>query len=168
VESIRQAVETTSEHLVRNPDAGVGPDATAVAVRDHGLRFRVRGPNGEVTTDMGESVGGAGSAPTPGWLMRAALASCDATIVAIEAARDGVDLTELQVTVESHSDSRGVLGVDDGVPAGPLEVRVRIELSASNATADRLRELVQRAEARSAVGDALARPISVRTEVVAR
>jgi uncharacterized OsmC-like protein len=166
VESIRQAIAAASERLARDPEAGVGPDTTAVAVIDRGLRVRIEGPNGEVFSDMAESAGGDGSAPTPGWFMRAALASCDATTVAMEAAREGIELTDLRVTVESESDSRGALGLDDAIPAGPLEVRVRIEVAASNAGADRLRELVRRAEARSAVGDALARAIDVTTEVV--
>jgi uncharacterized OsmC-like protein len=166
VESIRQAVETVSAHLARNPEAGVGPDTTAVAGLEHGLSCRVHGPNGDVVTDMAESVGGGATAPTPGWLMRAALASCDATTVGMEAAREGIELTELRVTVESESDARGALGLDERIPPGPLEVRVRIEVAASNATTDRLRALVERAEACSAVGDALARPISVTTEIV--
>ncbi len=98
--------------------------------------------------------------------MRAALASCDASLVAIEAARDGVELTDLTVAVESDSDSRGLLGLDDSVPPGPLAIRVRIELAASNATEDQLREIAQRAEARSPVRDALARPVSMTTEIV--
>jgi uncharacterized OsmC-like protein len=166
VESIRQAVETVSERLARDPDAGRGPDTVAVAVRDHGLRLRITGPSGEVFTDMAESVGGGASAPTPGWLMRAALAACDASTVLIEAAREGIELTELTVTVVSESDSRGVLGLDDSIPPGPLSVRVRIELAAADASAERLRRFAERAEARSAVGDALARPISVATEIV--
>jgi hypothetical protein len=43
---------------------------------------------------------------------------------------------------------------------------VRIELAASNASEDELRELVRRAESRSAVGDAVARAVPVTTEVV--
>jgi uncharacterized OsmC-like protein len=166
VESIRSAVQSASEYLARHPEAGTGPDATAVAVLDEGLRFRITGPNGEAVTDMGRDVGGGATAPTPGWLMRAALASCDATVIAMEAAREGIELTDLTVTVDSESDSRGVLGIDDSVPPGPLAVRVRIELAARNATEDQLRELVRRAESRSAVGDALAREISVTTEIV--
>ncbi len=124
--SIRSAVERAVDQLVNDPEAGVGPDATAVATLEDGLRMRVQGPRGEVVTDMGESVGGAGSGPTPGWLMRAALASCDATVIAIEAAREGIELTALTVTVDSESDARGVLGVGDGVPPGPLGGRRRV------------------------------------------
>jgi hypothetical protein len=83
----------------------------------------------------------------------------------MEAARAGVDLTKLAVTVDSESDNRGVLGVGDAHP-GPIAVRVRIELSASNATVDELRELVHRAESRSAVADAIKRQVAVTTEIV--
>jgi uncharacterized OsmC-like protein len=70
------------------------------------------------------------------------------------------------VTVESESDSRGLLGVDDSVRPGPLGIRVRIQLAADNATEDQLREIVQRAESRSPVNDAIARAVSVTTEIV--
>lgn len=166
MESIRSAIEAASDHLTQHPEAGVGTDAPATAVREEGLRFRVEGPKGDLITDMSEAVGGGGAAPTPGWLLRAALASCDATIVAMEAARAGVELDDLTVTVESESDFRGVLGIDDSVPPGPLAVRVRIRLAANNATDEQLREIVERAESRSPVGDAVGRAVSVTTEVV--
>src|SRR2546423_6971917 len=166
MESIRSAIETACAHLTEHPEAAVSTDAAATAVREDGLRFRVEGPKGAVTTDMAGSVGGGASAPTPAWLMRAALASCDATLVAMEAARDGVELTELNVTVDSESDFRGVLGVDDSVHAGPRAIRVRIELAAANATEEQLREIVQRAEARSPVRDAFVREVSMTTDVV--
>lgn len=166
MESIRSAIETAAGHLSEHPEAGAGTDAAATAVLEEGLRFRVAGPKGDVITDMSKMVGGGATAPTPGWLLRAALASCDATAVAMEAARDGVELTDLTVTVESESDFRGVLGVDDSVRPGPLAVRVRIRLAAGNATEDQLREIVQRAESRSPVGDAVGRAVSITTEVV--
>jgi uncharacterized OsmC-like protein len=164
---IRAALERASVHLAEHPEEGPSTDAAATAVPDRGLRFRVDGPVGAVVTDMVATVGGGASAPSPGWLLRAALASCDATIVAMEAARDGIELTELSVTVESDSDARGLLGVGETVPPGPLAVRVRIELSARNATPEELRALVERAEARSPVRDALARAVPMATEVVA-
>ena len=163
---IRSALETAAGYLAEHPEAAVEPDTPATAVHDGGLRCRVSGPSGELTTDMATSLGGGGSAPSPGWLLRAALASCDATIVAMEAARAGIELTDLTVTVVSESDNRGVLGVGDAAPPGPLSVQVRIELAASNATDAQLRELVHRAESRSAVADAIAREVAVTTEVV--
>ena len=166
MESIRSAIEGTSRHLAEHAEAALAADAAAKAVREDGLRFRVEGPNGEVTTDMARAVGGGASAPTPGWLLRAALASCDATLVAMEAARDGVELTALEVTVESEFDFRGILGVDDPVHPGPLAVRVRIHLAAGNATEDQLRELARRAESRSPVRSAVARAVPMTTEIV--
>jgi len=167
MESIRTAIEAACAHLADHPEAAVSTDAAATAVREDGLRFRVEGPKGTLTTDMANSVGGGASAPTPAWLMRAALASCDATLIAMEAARDGVELTDLKVTVDSESDFRGVLGVDDSVHAGPRAVRVCIEVAAANAGDDELRAIVQRAEARSPVRDAVVREVSMTTEIVA-
>jgi uncharacterized OsmC-like protein len=166
MESISRAIAAASDHLTKHPEAGSGTDTAAIAVRVEGLRCRVEGPQGEVITDMSKTVGGGATAPTPGWLLRAALASCDATAVAMEAARRGVELTDLTVTVESESDFRGALGVDDSVHPGPSTVRVRIQLAGANATEAQLREIVQRAESRSPVHDAVVREISMTTEIV--
>ena len=160
------AMQTASVYLAEHPEAAAEADVAATAVRQEGLRVRVEGPKGALITDMSEAVGGGATAFTPGWLLRAALASCDASLVAMETARDGVELTDLTVTVDSDSDSRGLLGVDDAVPPGPLAVRVRIELAATNATNDQLREIAQRAEARSPVRDAVTRAVSLSTEIV--
>jgi uncharacterized OsmC-like protein len=99
-------------------------------------------------------------------MLRASLAACDATTVAMEAAREDVELTDLSVSVESETDFRGVLGVDGGGDPGPRSVRVRIELAAPGASEEQLQEIVRRAEAHSPVRDALARQISMTTEVV--
>jgi uncharacterized OsmC-like protein len=165
VESIRSAIEGAARHLTEHPEAAVDTDAAATAFHEEGLRFRVEGPKGALTSDMSTSVGGGATASTPAWLLRAALASCDATLVAMEAARDGVELKDLEVTVDSDSDFRGILGVDDSVRPGPLTLRVRIQLAASNATEDQLREIAQRAEARSPVRDVVARAIPMTTEI---
>ena len=166
MEEIRTAIEKASGYLAENPDGATGTDAAATAVLEEGLRFRVDGPKGALTSDMSESVGGGASAPTPGWLLRAALAACDASTVAMEAARDGIELSELSVSVESDTDFRGVLGVDGGGHPRPLEVRTRIELAAHDASEEQLREIVRRAEERSPVRDALVREVSMTTEIV--
>ena len=121
-------------------------DSAATAVLGDGLRVTVTGPDGaSLTTDMPKSIGGRGESPSPGWFLRAAQASCLATLIGMEAARGGVTLRRVEVVVESESDDFGILGIDESVPAGPLtsKATVRIEtekptdLSALVAAADR-------------------------------
>lgn len=165
MDQIRSAIEQASNYLAHHPEAARASDSAATAIREDGLRFRVDGPWQSLTSDMAKSVGGGASAPTPGWLLRAALAACDATLLAMEAARDGIQLTDLQVTVDSESDFRGVLGVDPTLPPGPLSMRVAIRLTAPRATEDQLRAIVKRAESQSPVRDALARAVPMTTEI---
>ena len=163
--SIRNAIEQASTYLAEHPEAARATDAAATAVLEDGLRFRIEGPWSPLTSDMSKSVGGDASAPSPGWLLRAALSACDATLVAMEAARDGIELTDLEVSVESESDFRGVLGVDPKVHPGPVSMRVAYRLTATNATEEQLRAIVHRAEAHSPVRDALAREMTMTTEM---
>ena len=161
MESIRTAMETACAHLAEHPDAAISTDAAATAVGEGGLRFRVEGPKGAVTTDMAASVGGGASAPTPAWLMRAALASCDATLIAMEAARDGVELTDLKVTVDSESDDRGILGLDPAVPAGALSVRVVADVRGAGVTAAVKEDLISWAVEHCPVLDTVRRAIPI-------
>ena len=149
---IRTSVAGVVDYFKRNPGAGQGKDSEAVATLQDGLRCRARAPNGTlITTDMPKAVGGEEAAPTPGWLMRAALATCDATMIAMRAAMEGITLTRLEVSVDSDSDDRGLVGADDTVPAGPLQVRVKVRM-ASDAPPEKLREIVDWAERHSPVG----------------
>ena len=76
-----------------------------------------------MTTDMPTSVGGGNTAPSPGWQLRAAEASCVATLIAMRAAQVGVALAKVEVTVDLESNDWGILGIGDesagAVPAGP-------------------------------------------------
>ncbi|MBZ0229334.1 MAG: OsmC family protein [Bauldia sp.] len=149
---IRTSVAGVVDYFKQNPGAGRGKDSEAVAALEDGLRCRARAPDGTVIiTDMPKAVGGEEAAPTPGWLMRAALATCDATMIAMRAAVEGVTLTRLEVSVDSDSDDRGLVGADDTVPAGPLQVRVKVRM-ASDASPAKLREIVDWAERHSPVG----------------
>jgi uncharacterized OsmC-like protein len=165
-QQIRLSLEKAARHLAENPQDALLQDKPAVAVLESGLRCRSRGPNGAiVVSDMSAFLGGTESAPSPGWLLRAALANCDATLIVMRAAQLGIVLTRLEVTVGSESDDRGILGVSDSVPPGPLSVRVNIHIAAAGASAAQLRELVSWAEAHSPVNDAVCRAVPVTTEV---
>lgn len=163
---VRQSIEGVITYLTEHPEECRYIDKAATAVVEEGLRCRAVGPNGAVlVSDMPGAIGGGGSAPSPGWILRAALANCDATMIAMRAAQLGVSLTALEVTVDSESDDRGLLGTDDAVPAGPLSVRVRVRIRGDEATPEQLGEIVDWAEAHSPVGDAIRRSVPSRTEV---
>jgi uncharacterized OsmC-like protein len=139
---IREAIENLSRLITEQPEKARAKNVPATARLLEGLRCEVKGPNGEtVHTDMPPAVGGVASAPAPGWLLRASLASCTATTIAMRAAKLGVDLTTLEVTVESSSDNRGLLGLDDKISAGLSPVTTRVRIGAKDVAADRLREL---------------------------
>jgi uncharacterized OsmC-like protein len=103
------------------------------------------------STDMPPPMGGTGSGPNPGWLLRAALASCNATVIAMRAAHLGLKLNTLEVTVESESDNRGLLGLDESISAGLRDLRTRVKIGAEGATPGQLRDIVAWAEAHSPV-----------------
>lgn len=163
---IQQSIEKRITHLSEHPDESHHPDKATTAVVEEGLRCRAEGPSGAtLVSDMPKAVGGGGAAPTPGWFFRAALATCETTVIAMRAAQLGVTLTTLAVTVESDSDDRGLLGMDDAIPAGPLSVRYRIRIGAEGVAPERLREIVTWAQAHSPVANAIHRAIPSQTEV---
>jgi len=164
-EAIQAAIRTASDHLTAHPDDARSTDSAAVATLGAGLVVHVAGPAGAaITTDMVTSVGGTASAPSPGWLLRAAESSCVVTLIAMRAAMLGITLDSLEVTVDSVSDDRGLLGLDD-VPAGPLSGRVSVRLTAAGVDVATLEEMARWGVKHCPVCDALERPIPVTVEV---
>ena len=163
---IKQAIAGATDYLTQNPDEARATDSAAVATLVGGLVVRVDGPSGEsVSTDMVASVGGTASAPSPGWLLRAAEASCVATLIAMRAAVLGITLETLEVTVDSESDDRGLLGIDESVPAGPLSGRVAVRLTAAGVDPAALEEMARWGVKHCPVYDALERAVPITTEV---
>ena len=167
-EDIRRAVSGVIDHFASHPDDAKSQDKPAKAPLESGLRVRVEGPGSwTVTTDMPSALGGDGSAPSPGWLRRAAQAACEATMIAIKAAQEGIQLETLEVTVGSVSDDRGMLGAPEGVHPGPSESWAHVIVSAKGTPEKKLREIVRWAEKHSPVTDSLCRavPHSLKTEL---
>ena len=153
---IRAAVARVETVLARRPDLGLHADTTAVARWDNDVSVITRHPNGiEVRTDMPPELGGKGEAVTPGWLMRAGLAACTVTCVALAAAARGIELETLEARAASHSDARGILGMKDAdavpVASAPREIELSVRLSAPGVPAEQLRQLVQDSRRCSAV-----------------
>jgi uncharacterized OsmC-like protein len=117
-------------------------------------------------------MGGAGAGVTPGWLLRAGLASCVAINIAALAATEGIELAELEVVASSQSDPRGLFGISDAegktIHAGPRDMALHVRIRAADATApERLRALVERAHRCAPVSDAVqsSTPITLEVQV---
>lgn len=165
--AVGQAIQSATAYLKEHPDEARYTDSEAVATLQNGLRVVVRDPSGRsIETDMPRGVGGTDSAPSPGWLFRAALASCDATLIAMRAAMLGVELDVVVVTIDSESNDYGILGIDESVPAGPLSVRTRVQIAATGVEDEAVRELVEWASAHCPVCDAVKRAVPVSVELI--
>jgi uncharacterized OsmC-like protein len=163
---IRQAIQAARAFLTDNPEKARSTDSAATATVVDGLVVRVTGPDGTtITTDMVPSVGGTATALSPGWLLRAAESSCVATLIAMRAAMLGITLDALEVTVDSISDDRGLLGLDDAVPAGPLSGRVAVRLAAAGVDAAVLEEIADWGVKHCPVCDALERAVPISIEI---
>jgi len=163
---VQAAIRAATEYLEQHPEHARSTDSAASATLVDGLVVRVTGPAGAtITTDMVPSVGGTASAPSPGWLLRAAEASCVVTLIAMRAAMLGITLESLEVTVDSVSDDRGLLGIDDEVPAGPMSGRISVRLTAAGVDPTTLAEMAHWGVKHCPVCDALERSIPMTTEV---
>jgi len=150
---ISAALAKLSQTFAGYPEKARAKQAPATATLESGLKCRVVGPGGEeIKTDMPRAMGGNASDPNPGWFFRASLASCCATVIALRAARLGINLSKLEVAVESEGDTRGILGLDDRISAGMSALRTTVQIAADNAGPEQLEELVRWSDRHSPVG----------------
>jgi uncharacterized OsmC-like protein len=164
--SISEAVASASTYLTEHPDEARYRDSVARARIDEGLAVLVGDPEGlEIRTDMPRAIGGGDSAPSPGWLFRAAIASCVASLVAVRAAVLEITLDAVEVEVDSESDDRGILGLDDAIPAGPLSLKILVTVRARGRATAELDELANWAVDHCPVADAVRRAVPVEVEV---
>lgn len=109
---------------------------------------------------------GADEGPTPVEFLLSALAGCLTAGIANIAAARGVELRSVQSTVEGDIDLQGLLGINDEVRNGYQGIRARFEID-GDASAEKLRQIVEQSRARSAVFDVLTNGVPVELEVVA-
>ena len=149
--SIREAMETLGAGIAADPAKARSKPNPATARWTEGVKCEVTGAHGQrFLTDMPPAMGGKASAPNPGWFLRGAIASCAATVIAMHAAKRGIKLDLLEVTVDTESDLRGILGLGE-VAAGQKVVRTAVKIR-GHADEKTLRELVTFADAHSPVG----------------
>lgn len=161
----RQALERAHDLFLQRPSAALKPNTSATAMWRDGLRCEIVGPSGEkAVTDMPRPMGGEEDGPNPGWLLRASLAACSATAIAMQAARRGIELRSLEVSVHSESDARGLVGIDS-VSTALGGMRMSIKIAADNVPEDQLRELAAQGEAQSPVSCTVRESPAVTVEV---
>jgi uncharacterized OsmC-like protein len=96
-----------------------------------------------------------------------ALAACLTTTIVYVAAARKVELTSVESTLTGEMDVRGALGVDAGPRNGFERIAVSFRVT-GDAPEARLREIVERAQERSAVYDMLTNGVPVAVEVTTR
>ncbi len=165
VTEISEAIETMTKVFSEQPEKAYA-SGSATATLESGLRFQVSGAKDTVAyTDMPSALGGKGSAAKPGWLLRASLASCNATVIAMRAAQLGIELTTLTVTVSSAADARGLLGCDENVSAKLTDWQTHVSIGACAVSPKLLREIVAWASAHSPVACTICDDGSTATEI---
>jgi len=169
---VAQAMRRIEAVLERRPEMGLHDDAPATSRWRAGTQVVASHANGtQVMTDMPSEFGGGGAHVTPGWMLRAGVASCTATTIAMHAALQGIALDSLEVEVGSRTDSRGLLGMADadGAPvlAGPCEMSMQVRIAAHGVAPQTLRALVEHSYACSPMGSAMHEsvPVDLRIDV---
>ena len=120
------------------------------------------------TLDAGEPaiLLGSDTGPNPAEALLHALAACLTTTLVYVAAARKVRLTSVESTLEADMDVRGCLGLSGEVRNGFSKIRVNFKVS-GDAPAEKLREVVERAQARSAVFDMVTNGVPVEVGVIA-
>jgi uncharacterized OsmC-like protein len=159
-DGVAQALQRIEAVLLRRPEFGEHDDSPATSCWRSGTQVVASHANGvQITSDMPGEFGGGGAHVTPGWLLRAGVASCTTTCIAMHAAMQGIALESLEVRVTSRSDSRGLLGMpgEDGalVSAGPYDMQLQVRIAAHGVATQRLRTLVEHSYACSPMGCAM-------------
>jgi len=109
---------------------------------------------------------GTDTGPNPAEFLLHALAACLTTSIVYVAAARKVRLTSVESTLTGDMDVRGALGVDEEPRNGFEQIRIAFKVT-GDAPAEKLREVVERAKARSAVYDMVTNGVPVAVEVAA-
>jgi uncharacterized OsmC-like protein len=120
----------------------------------------------EFVVDAGEPaiLLGSDTGPNPAEYLLHALAACLTTSLVYVAAARGVRLTEVESTLEGDMDVQGALGLSDEYRNGFEHIRVTFRVK-GDAPAEKLREVVARAQQRSAVFDMVTNGVPVTVDV---
>lgn len=160
---VKTALERSAKALELKPSAGMKTKKATAKLVD-GLTCEVTEEEYTFTSDMPKSLGGNDAGLGPGAFGRISLASCLAIGYGMWLAKEEVPYEEIQVEVEGDLDFRGMLGVDDSVPPGHKEMRVRVNVSSSAPQAE-IERAIELADRYSAMLYMFTQPIPVKRQL---
>ncbi len=131
---IREAFDRNRKAVELRPAIAQSTSSVTCRMID-GLTCEATDGRFKLVTDNPKSEGGEGRGPTPGFLIRAGLASCCAICYGIAAARLEVPIDSIDVEVESDFDARGLYGLAE-VTHGFTEVRLTVHVCSAAPEAD--------------------------------
>jgi uncharacterized OsmC-like protein len=116
--------------------------------------------NGEPPVLLGNNEGA-----NPVEFLLHALAGCVTTTTVLHAAARGIEIRSLATELEGDLDLQGFLGLDESVPAGYREIRIRMKIDA-DCSEEELDALLKFAHGHSPVCTTVCRPVPVVLERV--
>lgn len=116
--------------------------------------------NGEPPVLLGNNEGA-----NPVEFLLHALAGCVTTTTVLHAAARGIEIRSLSTELEGDLDLQGFLGLDETVPAGYREIRIRMTIDA-DCSEEELDSLLRYAHGHSPVCTTVCRPVPVVLERV--
>jgi uncharacterized OsmC-like protein len=155
VSRIREALDRVSSIVERRPQSGEDTNQSTTTLVS-GLACLSEEGDWRLDTDMPESMGGQGSAPTPGVYGRAALGSCLAMGYKLRAETLGIEVTSVKIEIDSDSDVAGMLFLDSASPPGYSEVRYHVQIESPAPEAD-VRRVIDEGDALSPYLDVFSR-----------
>lgn len=161
-QTIKKAFERNKKALELRPSIGESTASTKIKVRN-GTTCEITASGKKLICDVGTDAGGNDAGPGPGILERGALGSCLAIGYATWAAHLEIPIESIEVDIESDFDARGQFGVGEN-PPGFKELRYKVSIE-SPASEDKIRELIEKADAHSPVLDDFRRPIPIKREI---
>lgn len=146
------------ERLRAEPSRAVRSYSASTELRS-GLRCDVAAGEHTLVIDERPSLGGTDEGASPIEAVLGVLAACQAITYRVWAAKMGVALEHVRVTVDGDIDLNGFFGLDDAARAGFTAIRVNVELDGPEP--DRYRELADTADRHCPVFDLVASPVPV-------
>ena len=118
----------------------------------------------ELDADEPPMLLGEDRAPNPVEYLLTGLAACVTTSLVYHAAAKGIKIEEIEAKVEGDIDLQGFLGIDDNVPRGFQQIRMKYKVKA-DAPQEKLEEILQLGPTYSPVFDSITRAVPVTVEL---